>query len=172
MEGAFHTYASAPQLPKLKGLYIPLWFPPPCPLTGLFPRQDQPSPAQPFSPLIHSSNCCCPSRPEGTHGNFSPPWTLPPLLVLSWERNWSPFLLDWYRDTPFLAYTCDERDSPPPAAKGEAITPLQALVSHLLPLPPPTRVSAPTSPSSVLKALSAARAGTLGLVPCDLGQVT
>lgn len=87
MEGAFHTYASAPQLPKLKGLYIPLWFPPPCPLRGLFPRQDQPSPAQPFSPLIHSSNCCCPSRPGGTHGNFSPHWTLPPLPVLSWERN-------------------------------------------------------------------------------------
>lgn len=125
MEGAFHTYASAPQLPKLKGLYIPLWFPPPCPLIGLFPRLDQPSPAQPFFLLTHSSSCCCPSRSGGTHGNFSPHWTLPPLLMPFRERNcvmalgstrppfkgMESFLLCW-------TDTGTPPSLPPPAMKG------------------------------------------------------
>lgn len=84
---SFPYLCICPSAPKAKRpVYSPL-VPSSLSLTGLFPRQDQPSPAQPFFPLIHSSNCCCPSRPGGTHGNFSPHWTLPPLPVLSWERN-------------------------------------------------------------------------------------
>lgn len=55
--------------------------------TSLFPGEDQLSLAQPSFPLTHSSSCCCPSRPAGTYGNFSPRSTLPPSLGLSWGRT-------------------------------------------------------------------------------------